>query len=312
MTIALLCGAGLGLGVFCIIRGVIAVRVPLAIALKRLQRIEEASAPTGATFSSWLGRQGPSVATTREGLASRLGQPLARQLMTLPLLSGRVRSDLVILGRLPERHLAEKVTLGIAGLLLVPAFAGLLALGGTTLGWTLPVWAAAILGVGGFLLPDLGIRAEASKRRADFRHALGSFLDLVVISLAGGAGVEGALSEASAVGQGWPFRCLREALEESRLLRTAPWGPLGRLGEDLGIDELAELAATVALAGSEGAKVRATLGAKATSIRSHALADAQTRAEAMSERMSLPVVLLFAGFLLFVGYPALAHVLEGL
>ena len=56
-----------------------------------------------------------------------------------------------------------------------------------------------------FSLPDLGIHAEAGKRRADFRHALGSFLDLVVISLAGGAGVEGALSEAAAIGHGWSF-----------------------------------------------------------------------------------------------------------
>jgi hypothetical protein len=84
------------------------------------------------------------------------------------------------------------------------------------------------------------------------------------------------------------------------------------LGEALGVAELSELAATVSLAGAEGAKVRASLGAKAASIRAHALADAQAKAEAMSERMSLPVVVLFAGFLLFVGYPALAHVLEGL
>ena len=112
--------------------------------------------------------------------------------------------------------------------------------------------------------------------------------------------------------QGWAFGQLRRALEEARLTRTPPWGPLGRLGQALGVDELSELAASVALAGAEGARVRASLAAKATSIRSHALADAQADAEAMSERMSLPVVVLFAGFLLFVGYPALAHVLAGL
>jgi tight adherence protein C len=96
------------------------------------------------------------------------------------------------------------------------------------------------------------------------------------------------------------------------LMRIAPWGPLGRLGEAFGIEELCELAATVALAGTEGSKVRATLAAKAKSIRTHALAEAQANAEAMSERMSLPVVALFGGFLLFIGYPALAHVLAGI
>ena len=79
-----------------------------------------------------------------------------------------------------------------------------------------------------------------------------------------------------------------------------------------GVPELAELAATVALAGTEGAKVRASLSAKAVSLRVHELTEAETSAQAATERMSLPVVLLFAGFLIFVGYPAVEHVLTGL
>ena len=35
------------------------------------------------------------------------------------------------------------------------------------------------------------------------------------------------------------------------------------------------------------------------------------QAQAATERMSLPVVLLFAGFLIFIGYPAIARVLTG-
>jgi tight adherence protein C len=306
MIAALVCGAGVGVGFLMILRGMLPARIPLATALGRLRRVEHN--PT---------RQTPvhnvdNPAEANGGLAARVGAPFARQLHTLPLLSGRTRSDLAILGRPPERHLAEKVTLGIVGLLIVPAFAEILDLGGVSLGWMLPLWVTVLLGAGGFLAPDLGIRVEADKRRTDFRHALGSFLDLVVISLAGGSGVEGALSEAAAIGRGWSFSQLRRALEEARLMRTAPWGPLGRLGQAFGIDELRELAATVALAGTEGSKVRATLAAKAKSIRTHALAEAQANAEAMSERMSLPVVLLFAGFLIFIGYPALAHVLAGL
>ncbi len=302
MTAALVTGAGIGVGLLLIIRGIHRTRVPLPVALNRLYGVEGSSARQRIA----------DLEDTDVGVTARIGRPFARHLDTWPLLSRGVRSDLAVLGRSPERHLAEKVTLGLTGVLLVPALAGLVALGGATLGWTLPLWAAIVIGVGGFLIPDLGVHAEAAKRRADFRHALGSFLDLVVISLAGGAGVEGALSEAAHVGHGWSFARLRQALEEARLTRSAPWGPLGRLGEELGIEELRELAATVALAGAEGARVRATLASKAASIRSHALAAAQAQAESMSERMSLPVVLLFSGFLLFVGYPALAHVLTGL
>jgi hypothetical protein len=305
MTAALVCGGGIGFGLLLIVRGLVPTRVPLAVALDRLHGTARSSAAR-ATIPRSAVRPADD-----EGFTSVIGRPLARRLQGLPLLPGRTRADLTVIGRTPERHLAEKVTLCLFGFLLVPAVVAVLALGGVAVPWEVPLWIAIVLGAGGFVLPDLGVHAEASKRRSDFRHALGSFLDLVVIALAGGAGVEGALAEAAGVGQGWAFGQLRQALEEARLTRVAPWGPLGRLGEDLGVEDLCELAASVGLAGSEGAKVRATLSAKAGSIRAHSLADAQAAAEAMSERMSLPVVVLFAGFLLFVGYPALAHVVTG-
>jgi len=199
----------------------------------------------------------------------------------------------------------------MCGLVLAPATLAALALGGVRAGWVAPAWAALVLAAIGFFTPDLGVHAEAERRRRDFRHALAAFLDLVVIALAGGAGVEGALADAADTGSGRAFARIRQSLEDARLTREAPWVSLGRLGEELGIDELGELAASAALAGTEGAKVRSSLAAKAASLRSHQLAEAETDAQASTERMSLPVVLLFAGFLIFVGYPAVAHVLEG-
>jgi hypothetical protein len=180
------------------------------------------------------------------------------------------------------------------------ATAGLLALDGL------------LLALGGFFAPDLALRSQASRRRRDFRHALSAFLDLVVIALAAGGGVDSALTDAARVGTGESFAALRRALDAARLARIAPWGPLGRLGDELGINELSELAASVSLAGSEGAKVRESLAAKAASLRAHALADAEGEAQAATEAMSLPVVVLFAGFLVFLGFPALAHVFGAL
>ena len=162
------------------------------------------------------------------------------------------------------------------------------------------------------MLRDLGAHADARRRRRDFRLALSSFLDLVVVSLAGGGGVETALVDAAGVGPGWAFAYLRQALDRARLAREAPWAALGRAGTELGITELSELAASVALAGTEGAKVRASLAAKASSLRAHLLAEAEESDQAATERMSLPVVLLFAGFLAFIGFPAVERVLTGL
>jgi tight adherence protein C len=300
MIVALLCGGGVGAGLFLVLRGLAPARPTLAEALAHLRRV-------------------PEVATLplegRGGFTARLGRPLAEvasRAGAMALVLPRVRHDLAVLGRSPERQLAEKVSLAIVGLVLVPAMATLLALGGVELPLVVPLWGAFGCALAGFVLPDLGLHGEAEARRRDFRHALGSFLDLVVVALAGGGGVETALSGAVSVGEGWAFEELRRALEAARLSRETPWAALERLGHELGVPELGELAASVGLAGAEGAKVRASLGAKAASLRSHQLAEAETAAQAATEKMSLPVVLLFAGFLCFVGFPAIEHVLTGL
>jgi Flp pilus assembly protein TadB len=249
------------------------------------------------------------------GFAARLGRPLADVLGRTKspwLIPPRVRRDLAVLDRSPERHLAEKVSLALVGLLFAPALVALLLLGGAHLPLAVPLWASLVFMVAGFLVPDLGIHAEANRRRRDFRHALSSFLDLVVIALAGGGGVETALADAASIGGGWTFSYLRRALDSARLSRETPWAVLGRLGAEMGITELSELAASVSLAGTEGAKVRASLAAKAASMRTHELAEAETDDQAATERMSLPVVLLLAGFLLFIGFPAVERVLTGL
>jgi len=297
----LLCGAGVGTGVFLVVRGIAPPRPSLAEALAQLRRTPEPPALV--------------VAQDAGGFAHQVGRPLAEVLIRAGagvVIWPRVRRDLAVLGRSTERHLAEKVTLAIVGLVLVPACVALLALAGTTLPLALPLWGSLVCAVAGFVLPDLGIHAEAEARRRDFRHALGSFLDLVVIALAGGGGVETALADAASVGEGWAFEELRHSLDAARLVRDTPWSALERLGNELGVVELGELAASVGLAGAEDAKVRASLGAKAASLRSHQLAEAETTAQAATEKMSLPVVLLFAGFLCFIGYPAIERVLTGL
>ena len=301
MIAALLLGAGVGAGLLLVARGLFPPRPSLAEALAELRRVPQ-----------------PAAVLTDDdpgGFAARLGRPAAGALTRAGagwLVPGALRRDLAVLGRQPERHLAEKVALGLVGLLFAPVVTALLALGGAAVPVVVPVWAALVLMAGGFFVPDLGVHAEAARRRRDFRHALSSFLDLVVISLAGGGGVETALADAAGVGGGWAFAALRRALDQARLARQTPWAALPRRGGDLGVGELSELAASVSLAGSEGAKVRASLAAKATSLRTHELAEAETADQAATERMSLPVVVLFAGFLFFLGFPAVERVLHGL
>src|SRR2546430_12592653 len=65
-----------------------------------------------------------------------------------------------------------------------------------------------------------------------FRHALGSFLNLTVTALAGGAGVDQALDDAASVGRGPAYAELRYALAEARDAGVAVWDTLAKLGRD--------------------------------------------------------------------------------
>jgi tight adherence protein C len=183
---------------------------------------------------------------------------------------------------------------------------------GMPLPWEMSLIATLLIGVVGFLLPDLNVRHEAARRRGDFRLALSAYLNLMRVTLAGGAGVEGALADAASVGRGWSFTQIRRALTIAKVTRATPWSSLQALGEDLDVRELAELSASISLAGTEGAKVRASLRAKAAALRTRELTDAEGEAQAATERMSLPVIVLFLGFLVFIGYPAIAAVVGGI
>jgi Flp pilus assembly protein TadB len=297
MIAMLLGGAGVGTGLWALLVGWWPPRASLAQTL-------------GGTPIT--GEAEPLVVVGKGGWVARLGRPAVGVLIALGIPTGVAGRDLAVVGRSLDQQLAEKATTAVAGLLAGPVLVALLDAAGWSLPALWPTWLALGLAAAGFLAPDLGVSAEAARRRADFRHALSTLLDLVVIALAGGAGVDQALYDAASIGTGWSATQIRRALHAVRAARAPVWTGLAQLGAELGIDELVDLAASMSLAGSEGAKVRTSLAAKAASLRAHQLAEAETSAQAATERMSLPVVALFAGFLLFIGYPAVTSVLTGL
>jgi tight adherence protein C len=268
--------------------------------------------PPQPTLRGRLSEAAPLAEVTDATRATTLTRPLLPGLRALGLPGESLERDLRVLGRGADTHVAVKVVLCCTGLLTPLLLQGLLVLGDLQLGMELPFVVAIVLAIAGFLVPDLEVRTKAARARAEFRAALSAFLDLVWITLAGGAGVESALLAAADVGQGPAFTQLRRALDAAQLTRTTPWATLRQLGEELDVAELAELAASLALAGTEGAKIRASLSAKAGALRTHLVADAEAEAQAATERMALPVTLLFLGFLGFIAYPAVTQVLNGL
>jgi Flp pilus assembly protein TadB len=274
-----------GLGLLLIATGLVPARPSLAATLAGLRQTPpRVDAPT----------------TTRQRL---LSAPL--RALGLPRL--RTREDLAVLDRPVATHLADQMIAVLAGLVLPPLAVTVLSTG-STFGPATPLWVSLAGGVGGWLLAETTVHAEAARRRAELRHALSAVLDLVVISLAGGAGLEQALDDACADTNGWAAARLNQAVATARLLRVPPWRTLGQLGEQTGVVELQELAATMSLAGAEGARIRTSLTARAATLRAHQGTTLEAQANSATERMGLPVMLLALAYMVFLLYPAIAAI----
>jgi Flp pilus assembly protein TadB len=301
MLVGLALGAGLGLGLFLLVRPLVWPRPRLARALADLDRPRlsvadrRTLAPAGRA-EAWERR----IAHGAAALVAGFGVDLDRS-----------RRDRRVIGQPLERLGVEKLVAALVGLVMPPVFALVLRAGGIAVPSGLVVVVALSAAAGGFFLPDAVMHHTAARRRDGFRHAMSSYLDLVNVVLAGGAGIETALRAAADAGDGWVFAELRGALDRAQYTRVSPWDAFDELGDELAIAELCELAASARLAGEQGARVRSSLVAKAASLRGHQMARIEAAAQSASERMAIPTVLLFTAFIVFIGYPALAVIVGG-
>jgi Flp pilus assembly protein TadB len=216
----------------------------------------------------------------------------------------RLRADLELLERSDERFAIERCTAALIFAALPVLFALVVAPASIALNGGLVLALSVGLGIVGFVLPVLTVRSEADKRRRSARLALGAYLDVVAILLAGGHGPTSALADAAAAGQGWLFRRLDRAMRTAAASNTTPWDELTELAERLALTDLFEFASSLALAGTAGAAVRDTLLAKADTLRTKALADAEAQARHSSELLVLPAVAMLVAFMLLLGFPA--------
>ena len=290
---ALLTGSLTGLGLF----GVVFALLPRRASLARQLSAFDATARPGRI--SRTAEAGESEASMRLGNA--LAAFCAEQGWEFPSL----RANLTLAGKSFESFLATKVLLGLLGFLLGPIAVLGLGVAGLHIPLVIPLWFGVALGGLFFIFPDVELRQTVTARRREFRHAVGSFLDLVSMNLAGGRGVPEALMAASEIGSGWALSRIREALASARISGQTPWQALGQLGDEVRVDELRDLAAALSLVAEDGAKVRESLGARAASLRRRELADLEGEAGEKSQSMLVAQLLLCAGFLVFLTFPVI-------
>jgi tight adherence protein C len=309
MTAAVTLGALVGLGCIGVAHGVFTSRPSLASIVDTMAR----------TTKTTVGVTGEGGAT---GLSGAHGVPLRAGRAVIDWIDGTTFGShpallflnpcLSITGELHEGLAFKVLAAGGAGLLGPLLFWVAAQLVGIPLSPVPTILVAAIAAPGAAFLPVAMLIGRARDRRRHFRIVIGSFVDLVVLSLAGGVGVEGALLAASRVSDDWAATRMARALSKARDAGQSPWAGLGQLGTEIGVSELVELSTTLQLAGTEGARIRQSLTARAVSLRRHEQADAESAANTVTERLFLPGALLLFGFLLFIGYPAFSRILGGI
>ncbi len=226
MTASLFFGALTGLGVYALVR--VFLRPQPGVATM-LARIESGHRSMATHTVAAAGDSGGLAGRFSAGLA-RLGDRLEVEAVDRGWELGGLRADLSLMGRTRGSHLATKAAVGMLLLLLAPVVWSILGVAGLVLPTAVPAVLALGLGLFGFFLPDLALRAEAAKRRMEFRRSVGIFLDLVSMNLAGGRGLPEALLAAATVSDHWTLVRVRQSLANARLYGTTPWVALGDLG----------------------------------------------------------------------------------
>jgi tight adherence protein C len=282
---------------------VVLLRPPTPDPLVMLARFDAARTTTP-------GRSDPAGPGVAAGAEARIGQWVSLELARRGVHYTSLRQDLALNGQPFEAAMGRKVVVAVLGFLtglVMVVFA-------TAAGLQLPAGAAVVVAVlfaaGFFFIPDIDARTAAGKRRAEFRRALGAYLDWVSLQMSGRAAAEQALPDAAKIGGGWPLAVIRHTITNATRSGQDVWVALAELGERIGVTQLTELGTLVRLVAHDGAQVRDTLSARAASLRAEELADAEGSAGKRDQSMLLAQILLGVGFAVFLGYPAVINFLQ--
>ncbi|MCC2280845.1 type II secretion system F family protein [Streptomyces sp. ET3-23] len=290
-TAAVLAGCTVGTGLALLVRALVPHQPALEAALRRT--------PANAA---------PLNASSPTDRGERWGRWLIEHVGRLPGVRVPYR-ELNLLGQTPGRFVLVKAALAVLGLLVPSLAMAPWLLLGAGLPLYLPPALGLVLAASLYFVPDLSVRDQARRARAEFAHAVAAYLDLVALKRAADAGPSEALERAAAVGHGWAFQRLQQALLQARIEKVPPWQALETITHDLGLPHLADVAGIMRLSASDGAAVYATLRARARSLRAELLAEQATEANTNSEKMTAPGALLAVLVMLLIAFPAVIRIL---
>lgn len=265
--------------------GLIAVLgVALALGLLQLRHLMFPPAPDlVAEIEQW--RRGRERATSRAGVEEpvsplgRVSRWLAETLRAYrPEALETITPDLAITGRDLQGWLSKVVATAAAFVIAPTALTVLRRLRGDDVALQWGPLIGIALGVAAVGLSVKDLRTQANRRREEFTRAMSIYLDLVAMSMEAGQGHAQALPAAAQIGTGPVFTEIRNAIEIAPSKGISAWEALGQMGERYRLPALVSLRSSIELAQDDGARVKASLIARADTMRSTRLAGALERA----------------------------------
>lgn len=220
--------------------------------------------------------------------------------------------DLALLRRTAASFHGERLMLAGIGLVFPPLLSAILLLAGVGPPLQIPVMASLIAAIGLFWLPSLTVRSQAAAVRQEFTHALTAYIDLVAMERRAGSGARQALENAARVGRGsWVFARIEAALAESAVDGRRPWDAFHAVASELGLSSLDDLANIMALAEEQSMPVYQALLDHNRGLRTALLTAEHAKANALTERLTVPTTVLVAVFVVIVIGPQIAAMLTG-
>ena len=220
-----------------------------------------------------------------------------------------LNQDATIMGRNLETHALHKVV----GLVLGTVLTAILAMVFGAL-IDLPIlMTGAVSLVGGLLgwwLPDSILKSAAEKERILFQQVTESWLELAAQLVTAGSDTFAALSTAASYSSQPGFVLIRDTLMMSAASGEPPWTGLRRLSDERRLPFLDPFCSSLELAGTTGAGSRQAILAQVDSARSKAMLEADAAAASSSEKMGAPLALIGGAFMVLMGYPPLAGILD--
>jgi tight adherence protein C len=225
------------------------------------------------------------------------------------VVSATTQRELQLKGRTLARHYSVKVRGALVGF-LVPLAAGLIfgLLGRGDL--TVSLLASVVGAVVGFVWPDLQLRSEGQHLTADATESLLTYFDLVTLERMANQSATQSLHAAAAISDSTIFAMIRAALERARLEQRMPYGELKDVGRRLELPALVDMADVMRLDES-GAALSGTLRARVKELRDAHLTSLKMAATAVSERMTVFMVVPSMIFGLMFLAPPLLRLVSG-